>query len=79
MLDAAGTAVDVTGYSQVLLTVRGTYVVVTITFEAVGDKTRLTIHAALQTAADREAAIAGGFSMGWNDSLDRLAELLARR
>jgi uncharacterized protein YndB with AHSA1/START domain len=52
---------------------------VTISFEALGDKTRITIHAALQTAADREAAIAGGFSMGWNDSLDRLAELLAKR
>jgi uncharacterized protein YndB with AHSA1/START domain len=52
---------------------------VTISFEALGDKTRITIHAALQTTADREAAIAGGFSMGWNDSLDRLAELLAKR
>ncbi len=50
---------------------------VTITFAAEGGKTKLTIHAQLQSNADREAAIAGGFSMGWNDSLDRLADLLA--
>ena len=37
--DAAGAVVDVTGYSQVLLTVRGTYVVVTIPFEASPDAT----------------------------------------
>ena len=51
--------------------------VVTITFAAEGGKTNLTIRAQLQSGADREAAIAGGFSMGWNDSLDRLADLLA--
>jgi len=51
--------------------------VVTISFAAEGGKTKLTIHAQLQSRADREAAIAGGFSMGWNDSLDRLADLLA--
>jgi uncharacterized protein YndB with AHSA1/START domain len=51
---------------------------VTITFAAQGEKTKLTIHAQLQSPADREAAIAGGYSMGWNDSLDRLAEVLAR-
>jgi uncharacterized protein YndB with AHSA1/START domain len=50
---------------------------VTITFAAEGDKTRITIHAKLQSLADREAAIAGGFNQGWLDSLDRLAELLA--
>lgn len=53
--------------------------VVTITFAEEGGKTRLTIHAQLQSSADREAAIAGGYSAGWNDSLDRLAELLAAR
>ncbi len=37
--DGAGTAVDITNYSQVLLTVRGTYVVATITFEASPDAT----------------------------------------
>jgi uncharacterized protein YndB with AHSA1/START domain len=52
---------------------------VTIAFAAQGDKTRLTIHARLQTNADRDAAIAGGFNEGWNDSLDRLAAALAGR
>ena len=52
---------------------------VTITFAAVRDKTHITIVAQLQSRADVEAAIAGGFNMGWNDSLDRLAELLANR
>ena len=53
--------------------------VVTISFAAEGSKTRITIHAQLQSHAAREAAIAGGFSAGWADSLDRLAALLAKR
>jgi uncharacterized protein YndB with AHSA1/START domain len=52
---------------------------VTISFEALGDKTKITIHAQLKSREAVEAAVAGGFSMGWNDSLDRLAELLVRR
>jgi hypothetical protein len=32
----------------------------------------------LESASDRDAAINGGFTIGWNDSLDRLAELLAK-
>jgi uncharacterized protein YndB with AHSA1/START domain len=51
---------------------------VTITFGDAAGGTRITIHTQLQTAADREAAIAGGFNSGWNDSLDRLATLLTR-
>ena len=51
---------------------------VTITFAAMRDKTHITIVAQLQSRADVEAAIAGGYSMGWSDSLDRLTELLAR-
>jgi uncharacterized protein YndB with AHSA1/START domain len=50
---------------------------VTITFVAVRGKTHLTIVAQLRSADDRAAAMAGGYSEGWNDSLDRLAELLA--
>ena len=53
--------------------------VVTLTFAAEGGKTHLTIHAKLQSPAAVEAAIAGGYSSGWNDSLDRLAELLMKR
>ena len=50
---------------------------VTITLADEDGKTRVTIHAKMQSVADREAAIAGGFNEGWLDSLDRLAELLA--
>lgn len=53
--------------------------IVTIRFEAQGGKTKLTVHALLQSRADRDAAIAGGFDEGWQDSFDRIAELLARR
>jgi uncharacterized protein YndB with AHSA1/START domain len=50
---------------------------VTITFAAVGDRTRITIVAQLQTPADVAACVAGGYHQGWSESLDRLAELLA--
>jgi uncharacterized protein YndB with AHSA1/START domain len=51
---------------------------VTMTFEAQGSRTRITIHTKLGSYADREAAIAGGFNQGWNDALDRLTVLLSR-
>lgn len=50
---------------------------VTIALAAVGNKTHITIIAELQSRADREAAVAGGYNVGWNESLDRLAALLA--
>jgi uncharacterized protein YndB with AHSA1/START domain len=53
--------------------------IVTISFADLGGKTRLTVHAQLQSHADVEAAIAGGFNAGWTDSFDRLADLLARQ
>ena len=49
---------------------------VTVTFVAEGRKTRLTIHTRLRSAADREAAIKGGFESGWNDCVNRLEALL---
>jgi uncharacterized protein YndB with AHSA1/START domain len=49
---------------------------VTMTFEAQGSKTRITIYTRLGSYADREAAIAGGFNQGWNDALNRLEALL---
>jgi uncharacterized protein YndB with AHSA1/START domain len=52
---------------------------VTITFADDGGKTRIIIHAKMPTVAARDAAISGGFNEGWMDSLDRLAELLAKR
>lgn len=51
---------------------------VTMTFAAEGRKTKITVHTRLGSYADREAAIAGGFSKGWNDSLDRLEDLLTQ-
>jgi uncharacterized protein YndB with AHSA1/START domain len=53
--------------------------IVTMTFADLGGRTRLTIHTRLQSAADRDAAIAGGFNEGWNDALDKLTASLARR
>jgi uncharacterized protein YndB with AHSA1/START domain len=52
---------------------------VTMTFAAVDGKTKITIHTRLQSAADRDAAIRGGFKSGWNDSLDRLEAFLAQQ
>jgi uncharacterized protein YndB with AHSA1/START domain len=52
---------------------------VTMTFAEQGGKTKITIHTRLGSYADREAAIAGGFSTGWNDALDRLEALLTQR
>ena len=53
---------------------------VTISFTDLGqDKTRVTVHAQLQSRAARDAAIAGGFNEGWMDSFDRLAALLAQQ
>ncbi len=49
---------------------------VTVTFVAEGRKTRLTIHTRLRSAADREAAIKGGFYSGWSECVDRLEALL---
>jgi uncharacterized protein YndB with AHSA1/START domain len=49
-----------------------------MTFEAHGAGTKVTIHTRLASAADREAAIAGGFHSGWTECLDRLAAVLAR-
>jgi uncharacterized protein YndB with AHSA1/START domain len=52
--------------------------IVTMTFTALGGKTKLTIHTLLQSAADRVAAIEGGFNSGWSESLDKLAAILTR-
>ena len=53
--------------------------IVTISFADLGGKTRLTVHAQLQSRAAVEAAIASGFNRGWTDSFERLEELLRRR
>ncbi len=48
-----------------------------ITFEALGNRTRLTIHAWFDTAAEKAATIRRGFREGTEQSLDKLASLLA--
>ncbi|WP_119169044.1 SRPBCC family protein [Algihabitans albus] len=51
--------------------------VVTVTFQAAGDQTRLTLHTRFPNAAARRAAEASGYKEGWPQSFDRLAEELA--
>lgn len=46
--------------------------VVTVTFEADGDGTRLTLRTRLPSPAARDAAREAGFEPGWRDSLDAL-------
>jgi uncharacterized protein YndB with AHSA1/START domain len=52
--------------------------IVTLRFESQDGKTKLTVHAQLQSRTAAEAAIAGGFNEGWTDSFDRLDAMLAR-
>ncbi len=50
---------------------------VTITFDKEGDKTRLTITYPLpQSGATREAMLNSGMEQGWNQSLDKLANVV---
>jgi uncharacterized protein YndB with AHSA1/START domain len=51
----------------------------TVTFEDVGGKTKLTMHAKAVGIAPIAAQMLAGMDAGWNGSLDRLAELLARQ
>jgi uncharacterized protein YndB with AHSA1/START domain len=51
--------------------------VVTVTFAETGHRTIVTIHTALETPADRDAAIAHGFREGWEASFDHFASHLA--
>ena len=48
-----------------------------VTFEAVGDKTTVRVHAVYQTVEDRDAMIANGMEMGVTEGYERLDELLA--
>jgi len=49
----------------------------TVTFEDQGGKTRLIIRSHFAAAADRDALVKIGMETGWNQSLDRLRDLLA--
>ncbi len=50
----------------------------TVTFEDLGGKTRMTLHCVV-TQADEDVGVPiAGMEAGWNGSLDRLRDLLAR-
>ena len=48
----------------------------TATFEAVGNKTRVTAHAVFESVMDRDGMVASGMRSGADESTERLAELL---
>lgn len=49
---------------------------VTVTFAERNRQTTLTLHTRFMSAAQREAAVQAGYRLGWEDSLQRLAENL---
>jgi uncharacterized protein YndB with AHSA1/START domain len=51
--------------------------VTTITFEAQGGRTKVTLHATLVKVAPQAAGAAAGMEQGWTESLDKLAAYLA--
>ena len=50
----------------------------TVTFEQIGEKTRLTVHAEAVGLAAGAAQKLAGMDAGWTQSLERLATLVAR-
>ncbi|MEK6226108.1 MAG: SRPBCC domain-containing protein [Chloroflexota bacterium] len=54
-------------------------ILVTVLFEAQGNKTKLTIHQTAETVAEYESLIKLGVTEGLRQSFDKLDELLARR
>jgi uncharacterized protein YndB with AHSA1/START domain len=50
----------------------------TVTFEELDGKTRLTDRSVFQTVEDRDAMVQSGMESGAKETMDRLAELLAR-
>ena len=51
----------------------------TATFEAVGNKTRVTAQIVFQSVMDRDGMVASGMQRGADESMERLAELLAQQ
>ena len=49
----------------------------TVTFDDLGRRTKLTLHAEVVTAAPEVAGALAGMAEGWSQSLDKLAEYLA--
>jgi uncharacterized protein YndB with AHSA1/START domain len=50
----------------------------TVIFEEQNGKTKVTLNVVVEHAAAEMAAALGGMEQGWSESLDKLAELLAR-
>lgn len=48
----------------------------TVTFEPLGEKTRMVEQLLFQSVADRDGMVASGMQEGSDDSMDRMAELL---
>lgn len=48
----------------------------TVTFEPLGEKTRMVEQLLFQSVADRDGIVASGMQEGSDDSMDRMAELL---
>jgi uncharacterized protein YndB with AHSA1/START domain len=48
-----------------------------VTFEDLGGRTRVVTRSVFPSVAARDAAVASGMEHGINDSMDRLAELVA--
>lgn len=53
------------------------YAIVTVTFEARGDKTLLTSHEVYPSKAVRDGVIASGMEKGMREAMDQLDELVA--
>ncbi len=51
----------------------------TVTFEELNGRTKMTDHAVFQSAADRDEMVQTGMEEGASESMDRLAQLLARQ
>lgn len=51
--------------------------VVTVTLDAIGDQTRLTLHTRFRSTAAQRDADEAGYAVGWEATLDRLREHLA--
>lgn len=51
----------------------------TATFEPLGNKTRIVAHVVFESVMDRDAMVGSGMQQGADESMERLAELLAER
>jgi uncharacterized protein YndB with AHSA1/START domain len=50
----------------------------TVTFDEVGEKTKMTVHIVVTKATPEAAGPLSGMEMGWNQQLDKLGEFLKK-